>query len=226
RFVLERIAFSEIAIDDRARPGRNQLAVGDRPVRLRDRTVELETRRPAARGVSGRARRDGRVALDQDETHADAEQRYEVKIGMRCQRLADRSLVAVEVLLQALIEEFQAHPGNDRESAIVEAVLRKNGAVPGLSGVEIAERAGSGVGSDAALVAAILLRVIEIQAAREGRLVAEKLVVVAQACLSALRVGFAILDRVRAGCGSTGQRAEATAALALAPAGEISAERL
>ena len=62
----------------------------------------------------------------------------------------------IEFFINALIEKFETHAGNDRESPEMEAVLSKDGAVPCLAGVQVAQHATFRIGRTSALIAAIL----------------------------------------------------------------------
>ena len=75
----------------------------------------------------------------------------------------------VYFFVETLLEKFEAHSGNDGKTPKMEAILGKNGAVPGFTGVQITKHTGFCVRGLAALIATILQRMIEIDSAREGR---------------------------------------------------------
>src|SRR4030095_14709098 len=78
----------------------------------------------------------------------------------------------------------------------------------------------------AALVSAILQRMLEINSAGNRRDVIEQIVVVTNAGIDALCPGFALLNRICTRIWSAGQCAKSAAALTLAPTRQITAERL
>src|SRR4029453_1811669 len=141
-------------------------------------------------------------------------------------RLAIGGFCRVQLLVDTLIEKFQPHPGNDGQTPKMEAILGKNGAVPCFAGVQITQPATLCIGCFTALVGPVLQRVIEVDTAGNGRDVVEQIVVMTNAGIDALCPGFAQLNRVCTRIWSAGQCAKPAAALTLAPARQIAAERL
>ena len=95
------------------------------------------------------------LAFDQDVTRAQTKERDEGKVRLREERIA-RCAGDVDLFIQALLEELEAHPGSNREPAKMEPVFGKDREVGRLAGVEAAEQTGLRVRRRAAFVVAIL----------------------------------------------------------------------
>src|SRR6266511_3347204 len=94
----------------------------------------------------------------------------------------------VYFLVDALLKEFQAHPGNDGKTSEMKAILGKNGAVPGFTGVQITKHTGLCVRRLTTFIATVLQRMIKIDTAGKGRDVVEQIVVVAHSRIETLCV--------------------------------------
>src|SRR6187200_2113471 len=88
----------------------------------------------------------------------------------------------------ALLQEFQAHPGNDGKTSKFEPVLRKDRAVPRFTGVQITKLTMLRIRRFTSLIATILQRMIKIDTGGNGRNIAEQIVVVPHPRIEALRV--------------------------------------
>src|SRR5262245_40276630 len=85
----------------------------------------------------------------------------------------------VYFFIDTLLEEFQAHPGNNGKTSKMEPILGKDGTVPRFTGVQVTKHTMLCVRGLTAFVATVLQRVIEIDAAGNGGDVVEQLVIVA-----------------------------------------------
>src|SRR4030095_1131338 len=132
----------------------------------------------------------------------------------------------VYFFIDALIEKFQAHPGNDGEPPEFEPILGRDRTVPSYTGVQITKRAVLCVWRLTTFITTILQRMIKIDAAGNSGDIVEQIVVVAHPRIEALCLVRPQLNLIRICIRSAGQRAEPAAALARAPACQVSAERL
>src|SRR5215470_12131167 len=94
----------------------------------------------------------------------------------------------VHFFVDTLLKKFQTHPGNDRKTSKVEAILGEDSAVPCFTGVQITKHAMLCVRRGTAFVTSVLQRVVEIDAAGNGRDVVEQIVIVTQPRIETLYV--------------------------------------
>src|SRR5206468_11755441 len=84
----------------------------------------------------------------------------------------------VYFFIDTLLEEFQAHSGNDGETPKMEAILGKDSTVPRFTGVQITKRSMLCVRRLTAFIVSILQRMIKINTACNSRDVVEQIIVV------------------------------------------------
>src|SRR4026207_1073463 len=94
----------------------------------------------------------------------------------------------VYFFVDTLLQEFEAHPGNDGKTPKMETILGKKSTVPRFAGVQITKRTMLCAGRLTALIATILQRMIKIDTAGNGGDVAEQIVVVAHPRIETLCV--------------------------------------
>src|SRR3954471_14747895 len=94
----------------------------------------------------------------------------------------------VYLFTDTLLQEFQAHPGNDGKTSEFEPVLGKDSTVPRFTGVQITKLTMLCVRRLTSLIATILQRMIKIDTAGNGRDVAEQIIVVAHPRIETLCV--------------------------------------
>src|SRR5262249_46066799 len=95
----------------------------------------------------------------------------------------------IHFFIDTLLQEFQAHAGNNGKTPKMEAILSKDSTVPSFTGVEIPKHAMLCVRCLTPFVTPVLPRVIEIDAAGNGRDVVKQIVVVAHPRIETLCVG-------------------------------------
>src|SRR4029453_12508556 len=100
----------------------------------------------------------------------------------------------VYFFISALVEEFQAHPGNNGKTPEMDPIFSKDSAIPCFTRVQITKDTLFCLGRKTAFVAAVLQRVIEIDAAGDGGDVVEQVIVVASAGINTLCVVLAQLN--------------------------------